>query len=299
MRKQFPTTPPSDIAQIIRESQCCLVIIDGSAVTAGAACSYDTDDEDGSVTGFLHFLASEVRGQKHGSALLYHVARYLESHGARKLLLDSQRPDDETDHGNDTSRKNNNGGGGGATQRTGNDPVAFYRACGLHVERGSESGSHSDHDDGAEGVPMAGRIDEISRCCAAKLGQTQHVIWLLSESGPEPPYSGFGAAPPPSSEVDTQSKVSQLSLAISKSGDTDDGTVTPPVSPAAAAALHSMHQHTRPRTSGRKRQAPSLWADDPLGVLNLGRESKQQQLLLKCNAGQGMRTHRGQRRAVR
>ena len=287
MRRQFPTTPPSDIAQIISESQCCLVIMDGGTVTAGAACSYDAEDGEGSyggsVSGYLHFLASDVRGQKHGSALLYHVARYLQSHGARKLLLDSQRPDDVAGSG----RKRNSGA---AKQRVGNDPVAFYRACGMRVESSSERGGCSDNADStAGGVPMAGSIDEILHCCAIKLGQTQHVIWLLTDSGPEPPYSGFGDVPM-SSQVVTQSIVKQLIISTSKSNtDGDDGTLTP-VSPAASAAAHAMHQQRqrRPRTSGRKRQAPSLWQDDPLAALDLGRD------LNKQHSG----PHREKRRAV-
>lgn len=168
MRRQFPTTAPNDLGDIICESQC-LVILQNKrgVVTAGACCSYDTDDAHGRL-GYLHFLATDVMGQKHGTMLLHATACFLKQHGVLRLQLDSQPPDKL-------------GPASPARGRRSNDPVAFYRSCGCQEQSRVPSTSY-----GAS-IPMDGNIDNVLSRCSHKLGiaclqlgiaQLQHVRLL-------------------------------------------------------------------------------------------------------------------------
>ncbi len=160
MRRQFPTTAPHDTAQIIRESQCLLTLSHKrGAVIAGACCSYDDDSDDPHERlGYLHFLASDVRGQQHGTILLHAAACFLKQHGVKQLHLDSQRPDrcDDMD----------------VAGRSWNDPIAFYVACGCKKSAHSRSAGRCH-----TSVPMEGDIDHVIVQCSRKIGSAkpQHV----------------------------------------------------------------------------------------------------------------------------
>ena len=159
MRRQFPATSPNDTVQIIRESQCLLVIQQGRAeVSAGACCSYDNDE------GYLHFLAADARGQGHGTLLLHAAACFLKQRGVKRLRLDSQLPDGcKPERGRDgecqseTERDTERG-------RRLNDPVAFYRACGCQEE--AQPLAAADRTT----VPMQGNVIHIILQCSRKLG---------------------------------------------------------------------------------------------------------------------------------
>lgn len=155
MRRQFPATSPHDTAQIIRESQCLLTLSHmRGAVIAGACCSYDDDDTDDphGRLGYLHFLASDVKGQKHGTTLLHAAACFLKQRGVKQLRLDAQQPDSCMD----------------ASGRSRNDPVAFYVACGCIKTAQSSVAIPCQRS-----IPMEGDIDRIIVQCSRKLGSAQ------------------------------------------------------------------------------------------------------------------------------
>jgi hypothetical protein len=180
MRRQFPATSSNDTAQIICESQCVLVMQHGHghAVSAGACVSYDDDE------GYLHFLAADVRGQRHGTMLLHAAACFLKQVGVKRLRLDSQLPDgcDSADapapeRGREKHRETARGRVRGRGE---NDPVAFYRACGCQEEAQPSTGRVADD---RPSVPMVGSVNHIILQCSSKLGtapQQPHVTRLLT-----------------------------------------------------------------------------------------------------------------------
>lgn len=179
MRRQFPATSANDTAQIICESQCVLVMGQhghGHAVSAGACVSYEHDE------GYLHFLAADVRGQRHGTMLLHAAACFLKQVGVKRLRLDSQLPDgcDSADapapeRGREKHRETARGRVRG---RGKNDPVAFYRACGCQEEAQPSTGVAD-----RPSVPMVGSVNHIILQCSSKLTnapQQAHVRRLLT-----------------------------------------------------------------------------------------------------------------------
>ena len=158
MHLNFPATPPCDVAQIILECCCCLIIRDERTGHIGAGAVASIDEKSG--RGFLHFLAARQRGARHGTALMRAVALEIQraqqqlsaSTSTGVLELDSQIPDDDP---------------------TANDPVSFYLACGCE-----EDSRTTVHPLGAV-VPMTGRVDDILHRCNAKLQGTEHNIVSL------------------------------------------------------------------------------------------------------------------------
>ena len=179
MRRQFPTTSPADVAQIISESQCLLTIQDErGVVTAGAACSFDDDEHGQGKLGFLHFLATDVKGRKYGTVLLRGVALFLQRRGVARLCLDSQTADDTSagDAAASAPSASAASAASAAPRGSRNDPVAFYRACGCTEEAGAGASNSSSGGSGAGGgsssaVPMVGNVSEILPRCTAKLLQ--------------------------------------------------------------------------------------------------------------------------------
>ena len=178
MRRQFCTTSPRDIYQIISESQCLMVLQrEDGAVTAGVCCSYD-DDANGHV-GYLHFLATDVRGQKHGTMLLHAAASFLKRHNVTQIHLDSQLADTEETK---------------SLVRRRNDPVAFYRACGCQ-EQGQATTALS-----RTSVPMEGNIDLIIAQCDHILCNSEpehvHLVVLPALYGGPSKVEADGTATP-------------------------------------------------------------------------------------------------------
>jgi hypothetical protein len=178
MRRTFDTTPICDVASIIGGC-ACLVIKQEGKVVAGATCSVNDDG-----IGYLHFLAAEFHGQKHGTALMRGVAQYLHSQAVSSLMLDSQVQDT-----------------GLPRSRGGNNPPAFYEACGCVYDETRASKP-------SEPVPMVGYITAILSRCSGK-GE-QHLVSLLpstssaaekTEAAPSTPpvlfHHARPARPPP------------------------------------------------------------------------------------------------------